>query len=97
MFLRGLEGWHIVIIVALLAVLFGSRRLPGAARSLGQSLRIFKSEMKAAKDDEEPGGSGDDLGAEAGARDPHQAILTGTAAPRPTRLDAPQNEHQPRD
>ena len=51
MFLRGLEGWHIVIIVALLAILFGSRRMPGAARSLGQSLRIFKSEVKAAKDD----------------------------------------------
>jgi sec-independent protein translocase protein TatA len=52
MFLRGLEGWHIVIIVALLAILFGSRRMPGAARSLGQSLRIFKSEIKAAKDDD---------------------------------------------
>jgi sec-independent protein translocase protein TatA len=48
MFLRGLEGWHIVIIVALLVLLFGSRKLPGAARSVGQSLRIFKSEMKAA-------------------------------------------------
>jgi sec-independent protein translocase protein TatA len=52
MFVRGLEGWHIVIIVALLAILFGSRRMPGAARSLGQSLRIFKSEIKAAKDDD---------------------------------------------
>ena len=52
MFLRGLEGWHIVIIIALLAILFGSRRMPGAARSLGQSLRIFKSEIKAAKEDE---------------------------------------------
>jgi sec-independent protein translocase protein TatA len=52
MFLRGLEGWHIVIIVALLVVLFGARRMPGAARSLGQSLRIFKSEIKAAKDDD---------------------------------------------
>jgi sec-independent protein translocase protein TatA len=56
MFLRGLEGWHIVIIVALLAVLFGARRMPTAARSIGQSLRIFKSEIKAAKDDDpQPG------------------------------------------
>ncbi len=46
--LRGLEGWHIVIIVALVVLLFGSRKLPDAARSVGQSLRIFKSEMKAA-------------------------------------------------
>ena len=47
MFLRGLEGWHIVIIVALIAVLFGAKRMPDAARSIGQSLRIFKAEMKA--------------------------------------------------
>jgi sec-independent protein translocase protein TatA len=52
--LRGLEGWHIVILVALVAVLFGSRRLPDAARSIGQSLRIFKSEMKAAHDEQDP-------------------------------------------
>ena len=53
--LRGLEGWHIVIIVALVVLLFGSRKLPDAARSVGQSLRIFKSEMKAAAKD---GGEG---------------------------------------
>jgi len=57
MFLRGLEGWHVVIIVGLLVVLFGARRLPDAARSVGQSLRIFKSEIKAARDE-------DDLSAE---------------------------------
>ncbi|MBS2962501.1 Sec-independent protein translocase subunit TatA [Actinocrinis puniceicyclus] len=55
--LRGLEGWHIVIIVALVVLLFGSRKLPDAARSVGQSLRIFKSEMKAAaKDGDAPEG-----------------------------------------
>ncbi len=47
----GLEPWHIIVILALLVLLFGSRKLPDAARSVGQSLRIFKSEMKAAKDD----------------------------------------------
>jgi len=52
MFLRGLEGWHIVIIVALVAVLFGAKRMPDAARSVGQSLRIFKAEMKASSTDE---------------------------------------------
>jgi len=50
------EGWHIVLILAVVVVLFGSRKLPDAARSVGQSLRIFKSEMKAAvKDDVPPG------------------------------------------
>jgi len=53
--LNGLEGWHIVLIVGVAVVLFGSGKLPGAARSMGQSLRIFKSEMKAgAKDNEMP-------------------------------------------
>jgi sec-independent protein translocase protein TatA len=52
--LRGLEGWHIVILVGVVAVLFGSRRLPDAARSVGQSMRIFKSEMKAAHDEHDP-------------------------------------------
>jgi sec-independent protein translocase protein TatA len=49
--LRGLEGWHIVLIVVVAVLLFGTRKLPDAARSVGQSLRIFKSEMKAASQD----------------------------------------------
>lgn len=52
MFLRGFEGWHLVILAGLLVVLFGARKMPDAARSVGQSLRIFKSEIKAAHDDE---------------------------------------------
>jgi len=50
----GLEPWHIIVILALLVLLFGSRKLPDAARSVGQSLRIFKSEMKAAAKDDSP-------------------------------------------
>ncbi|HEU5333059.1 MAG TPA: Sec-independent protein translocase subunit TatA [Actinocrinis sp.] len=53
--LRGaFEGWHIVLILGVVVVLFGSRKLPDAARSVGQSLRIFKSEMKAAAKDDTP-------------------------------------------
>ena len=53
--LRGaFEGWHIVLILGVIVVLFGSRKLPDAARSVGQSLRIFKSEMKAAVKDDAP-------------------------------------------
>jgi sec-independent protein translocase protein TatA len=50
----GLEPWHVIIILGLLVLLFGSRKLPDAARSVGQSLRIFKSEMKAAAKDDTP-------------------------------------------
>ena len=45
-----------VLIVLLLGILiFGSSRLPGAARSLGQSMRILKAEAKGLKDDEKDG------------------------------------------
>jgi sec-independent protein translocase protein TatA len=48
--LRGLEGWHLIILVALVALLFGYKRLPDAARSLGRSMRIFKSEVETMRD-----------------------------------------------
>jgi sec-independent protein translocase protein TatA len=54
MFRGALEPWHVIIILLLVIVVFGSRKLPDAARSLGQSLRIFKSEMKAAAKDDQP-------------------------------------------
>jgi TatA/E family protein of Tat protein translocase len=42
-----------LLILALVAiVLFGAKRLPDSARSLGRSLRIFKSEMKELNKDE---------------------------------------------
>ncbi|MEZ2391567.1 Sec-independent protein translocase subunit TatA [bacterium RCC_150] len=46
-----LEGWHIVIIVVLALVLFAAPKLPAMARSLGQSMRIFKSEVREMKKD----------------------------------------------
>lgn len=47
-----LRPWEILIIVALIVLLFGAKRLPDAARGLGRSLRIFKAETKAMHDDE---------------------------------------------
>lgn len=41
-----LSPWHWAILLVVVVVLFGSRRLPDAARSLGKSLRIFKSEVR---------------------------------------------------
>ncbi len=43
---NGLQPWHVIILVAVLIVLFGAKKLPDAARSLGKSMRIFKSEMR---------------------------------------------------
>lgn len=39
------QPWHIVVLVIALVVLFGWKHLPNMARSLGQSMRIFKSEV----------------------------------------------------
>jgi sec-independent protein translocase protein TatA len=54
--------WKIAIIALLLIVLFGSKKLPGAARSLGQSMRILKREVQGLHEDEtasDPSGSTD--------------------------------------
>jgi sec-independent protein translocase protein TatA len=45
---------ELLIILLLLIVLFGGKRLPDAARGLGRSLRIFKSEIKSDDKDETP-------------------------------------------
>jgi sec-independent protein translocase protein TatA len=41
-----LSPWHWAIIAVVVILLFGSKKLPDAARSLGKSLRIFKSEVR---------------------------------------------------
>ena len=45
------KGWEIIIVLALLLLLFGAKRLPDAARGLGRSLRIFKAETKGLRDE----------------------------------------------
>ncbi|MFT4307102.1 MAG: twin-arginine translocase TatA/TatE family subunit [Microbacterium sp.] len=46
-------GWpHLLIILAVILLLFGAAKLPALAKSLGQSARVFKGEMKAMKDDD---------------------------------------------
>ena len=44
--LGNLTGWHFLIILVVILLLFGAPKLPGLARSLGQSMKIFKSEIK---------------------------------------------------
>jgi sec-independent protein translocase protein TatA len=45
-------GWELVILIGILVLLFGAKRLPDMARSIGQSARVFKGEMKGMKNDE---------------------------------------------
>jgi sec-independent protein translocase protein TatA len=59
----GLTGWHLLIILAVILLLFGAPKLPGLAKSIGQSMRIFKGEVnemkKDGKTDEQPSGTVD--------------------------------------
>lgn len=44
-------GWHAIIILAVIILLFGAAKLPALARSVGQSAKIFKNEIKSGQDD----------------------------------------------
>ena len=50
--------WKILIVAIVIIVLFGSAKLPAAARSLGRSMRILKSEVSTMHDDEDEAKSG---------------------------------------
>lgn len=53
MFLRnGLEPAHVIVVVLAFALIFGWKRLPDMARSLGRSARVFKSEIDEMKTDQ---------------------------------------------
>ncbi|WP_420881318.1 Sec-independent protein translocase subunit TatA [Rhodococcus sp. (in: high G+C Gram-positive bacteria)] len=54
-----LSPGHWAIVAVVLLVLFGSKKLPDAARGLGRSLRILKSEVGELQADEQPAEIGD--------------------------------------
>ena len=44
--LKNLTGWHALIILAIVLLVFGAAKLPALARSVGQSMRILKDEVQ---------------------------------------------------
>ena len=70
---------QILIIVLIIVLIFGARRLPDVAASIGKSLKIFKKEVSELRDDDQPappeGGTG--------STDPNPAPRTDTAPPNP--------------
>jgi sec-independent protein translocase protein TatA len=69
-------GWHLIIVLALILLLFGAAKLPALAKGLGQSVRIFKGEMKTMSDD--------DKNAETVTPDPAATV----SLPQPTSSDS---------
>lgn len=45
--LSGFTGWHALVLLVIVVLLFGATKLPGLAKSVGQSMKIFKNEVKA--------------------------------------------------
>ncbi|MGX4691135.1 Sec-independent protein translocase subunit TatA [Streptomyces sp. JNUCC 63] len=84
---NALEPWHLLIVVMVIIVLFGSKKLPEAARGLGKSMRILKSEARAMKEDGATRHSADPAG-HATAPEPAAHVIQAapgeTATARPT-------------
>ena len=55
---NGLEPWHLLVVLAVIILLFGSKKLPEMARGLGKSMRILKAETKALREDDAPADGG---------------------------------------
>ncbi len=51
--LGNLNGWHFLILLVVILLVFGAPKLPGLAKSLGQSLKIFRNEMKSPESDDD--------------------------------------------
>jgi sec-independent protein translocase protein TatA len=85
--------WKVLIVAIVLIVLFGSKKLPYAARSLGQSMRILKTEVSGLHHDE----PAEDAKAQPQSAGPFtQPELTPTPAPAPveqqSQIDALQQQ-----
>ena len=52
--MNALKPWHVIVLLVVVLLLFGAKRLPDLAKSVGQSLKIFKSEIKDLTDDDPP-------------------------------------------
>jgi sec-independent protein translocase protein TatA len=83
--------WKILIIALVIIVLFGSKKLPSAARSLGQSMRILKKEVQGLHEDEPESRP---PGAPAAAQAPAE-ITAGVPGEQPAQraqIDAPRQQ-----
>ncbi|WP_425953654.1 Sec-independent protein translocase subunit TatA [Xylanimonas sp. McL0601] len=81
MFRNGLQTWHVLVMLVIIFLLFGANRLPGLAKSVGESLKIFKKEIKDLADD------GKDDGTDAGTPVAPAAPAAPPAATTPSTPD----------
>ena len=79
--------WHLLIVVLVLAALFGYKKLPEMSRSVARSLRVFRTEMKGLSDD--------DAARDAHARAQAGEVATGPAPYPPAPVSPPAAAYPP--
>ncbi|MDQ2814368.1 MAG: Sec-independent protein translocase subunit TatA [Actinomycetota bacterium] len=84
--------WKILIVAVVLIVLFGSKKLPHAARSLGQSMRILKKEVAGLHEDETTSGSAAAPGSPAAFPAPAEIAASLPPDPQQSQIDALQQQ-----
>ncbi|MFN3405134.1 MAG: twin-arginine translocase TatA/TatE family subunit [Cytophagaceae bacterium] len=55
LFLQGLGGWEVFLILMVVLLLFGAKKIPELARGLGRGIREFKDASKEIKNELEEG------------------------------------------
>lgn len=90
-----LGGWEFVILIGVLVLVFGARKLPDMARSIGQSARVFKGEMKGMKTDEQTRPAEPPKSAELPPAQPPTPAPTSTQPPPPAAQAAPPLDNRP--
>jgi sec-independent protein translocase protein TatA len=75
-----LQPWHWFVLIIVVLMLFGYKKLPDAARSVGRSMRIFKSEVSGLREDD----SARETGSPRPAAPPPPPVIEGEPIIRPT-------------
>jgi sec-independent protein translocase protein TatA len=84
--------WKILIVAVVLIVLFGSKKLPDAARSLGKSMRILKTEVSSLHHDDDEPASGSSAAPGASTAFPPPAQLAASQQPAQAAQPADQSQ-----
>lgn len=90
-----IQFWHVIVLLLVILLLFGSSKLPDLARSVGKSMKILKSEVRDLRDDAPgtPPPTGTEGGPSSGTGLPERG--PGDAADRPA--GDPSHDAGPRD
>ena len=97
--MAGLGPTELLLILLVVLLLFGAKRLPDLSRSVGRSLRILKSETKALHEDEapvKPSDAPDSAPTALPAATTLPPTVTPTATPTSGQVPAPSDDRAPR-